>query len=70
MAKRIRRPGGECVECHQERDLVLIVPSNETKPAKLFYARHDRLGGGKCPMSDRPVFSAYWPKWARDALGG
>jgi hypothetical protein len=70
VGKRIRRSGGECTECHNDYDLVLTVPSNPNKPCKMFRAKHDRLGGGKCPMSDRPVPMAYWPQWARDALKG
>ena len=70
MAKKIKGPGGECTHCHNERDLVLHLPSNPASPARLFYAKHDQLGGGRCPQSHRPVPMAYWPKWARDALKG
>jgi hypothetical protein len=70
MARKIRRKGVECTECHNTHELVLIVPSRDSRPAKLFHGRHDRLGGGKCPLSDRPIGYSYWPGWAKDALGG
>lgn len=69
MAKRIRRSAGDCSECGREHDYVLIIPSSDRKPLRLFHARHDRLGGGRCPKSDRPVPMAYWPGWAKDELG-